>query len=264
MFHLTALTWNVNGSKLHQYATYDKETKTKMVAEEIKSQDADVVAVQEGHVEVRGYQTLSTHECSVMIKSDMTVLEPWIPQQDLPGLKIKSVEATSTAVEFWVFRPSDNSTRGQSIPVSVVYVQKQHLVVAVISVHLLGSCKKNDLQAMLSVVKPGCHCIIMGDMNMMRKHDGIAEEIGMKDAAMDYGLAKLPYGQKFTWDTCRNHFFGDIQEDRHIRKDRIYFRTGQCVKYKLVGDKPDKDNAYLSDHFGVLAVVRFHITSCLP
>lgn len=91
--------------------------------------------------------------------------------------------------------------------------------------------------------------IIAGDMNMRETETiGVVNNLNLIDAYLKCGTPE----SKYTWDTYKNAYYLNGEKFR-ARFDRIFLKNINCSNFRLIGNNPisDRENHFLSDHFGV-------------
>lgn len=130
---------------------------------------------------------------------------------------------------------------------------------------VIGSChlkpfnigadgRLSKMKEILSHCRPHDKLLIAGDYNMRQAEDSVFEALGLLDAWKEAGS---DMEKKFTWNSFRNKYRANGFANR-ARYDRIYLRGLAVDDFRMCANVPLSDNPghFLSDHFGLRAVVR--------
>ena len=99
--------------------------------------------------------------------------------------------------------------------------------------------------------------ILAGDMNMRGAETASMKKVSSRGSKLSdaWEAAGKPHESRFTWDSKRNKYHQNCFEFT-CRFDRIFtFPQIKPRRFHLVGDEPypDRDDQYVSDHFGIFA-----------
>lgn len=140
------------------------------------------------------------------------------------------------------------------------------MTVVVGSCHLpptkAGACARLDhMKEILRHCHSGEKVLIAGDYNMRQDEDAQFEALNLVEAWKQDGSDK---DKKFTWNSFANKYHANNFFGMTGRYDRIYMRGFTVSDFQLCANEPQshKQGHFLSDHFGLRAIVKAKDEEC--
>ncbi|MEV7612667.1 poly(A) polymerase [Streptomyces sp. NPDC089799] len=255
---LRVLTWNTLWDR-YDADRIDTAARRPRLLAALAAADADVIALQEVEPDlldmllaadwVRAGYTLGTHPAGADVADSGVLLLSRLPVKEAGGHRLGPHKAVAAiAVE----------TGGGPVVVAAAHLSSDH------SEDGAGRRAAELARLAEGLGAVGTELVLVGDFNDGREGpEGPAGRLGMRDAWTE---THGPADRTPTFDPAVNPLAAvSSLTGRAARLDRILLRgTARVAGAGLLGDVPDRDGLFVSDHYGVRADLSLDATGPVP
>ncbi|KAI8907771.1 Endonuclease/exonuclease/phosphatase [Powellomyces hirtus] len=249
IMNVSILTWNLANNDLHATAKYSLATKLTAIVNEVHIHSPDVLALQESTISPTAWEHLGYQKFG-----DCKSHAPGLVELFIRNNPLVKVEAF----------------RVDKFPAAILRHQETgNPILGVASLHLepYSHGFEDRLHQLHSIAEDAASItrnqpfVFAGDLNMREKETAHAGQVlSAKDAYDDWALRNATEAmntKKFSWDSVANEFYRNGAKFT-CRFDRFFARGPiECENFQMVGCvPPGGGDAYLSNHFGLLAKFR--------
>ena len=253
---LKIVTWNLAGNAIHKNSANRNQTdRYHQILDTIDESNPDVVLVQESTLPIKIWQEKDYEKAGSSAKTH----GEGMTEIFYKAASCKLLKAWNMTCHWPLPFPGPKDI--YNFP-AATFETATGQIITMMSVHLIAGAQAAQQRAVQmrlidnALKTCGKPVIVAGDFNM-RDHEtsSACDILGLQDAFI---YAGSPKNHKFTWNSCINEYHQNTMQFT-ARFDRVlgHLQNADILDFELIGNTPQPDKTYLSDHFGIFVKLQW-------